>query len=96
MHAQDLFSDEQSLYFPKTRFQGSKRKVLPEIAQALQRNIKGTALDLYSGSGTVTLLLRQLGYKVIANDYLRFANNTAQLFLSIGPGSSRICSTRRP
>lgn len=67
--------------FPKTRFQGSKRKLLRELADCFSYHSRGTAIDLYSGSGIVSLLLRSLGFQVIANDYLRFANNTAQVFL---------------
>lgn len=71
--------------FPKTRYQGSKRKLLGALAAALLPYRKGTAIDLYSGSGSVTLLLRQLGFRVISNDYLKFANNTARVFLEATP-----------
>ncbi len=67
--------------FPKTRYQGSKRKLLGALADALLCHRKATAIDLYSGSGSVTLLLRHLGFRVISNDYLKFANNTARVFL---------------
>lgn len=71
--------------FPKTRYQGSKRKLLGALADALLPHRKGTAIDLYSGSGSVTLLLRHLGFRVISNDYLKFANNTARVFLEATP-----------
>lgn len=75
--------------FPKTRYQGSKRKLLGALADALLAYDKGTAVDLYSGSGSVTLLLRHLGFQVISNDYLRFANNTARVFLEATPDRLR-------
>jgi adenine-specific DNA-methyltransferase len=71
--------------FPSTRFQGSKRKLLGALAATLGRHSRGTAIDLYSGSGSVSLLLRTLGFRVVANDYLRFANNTAAVFLGATP-----------
>jgi adenine-specific DNA-methyltransferase len=71
--------------FPKTRYQGSKRKLLGALADVLLPYDKGTAIDLYSGSGSVTLLLRHLGFQVISNDYLKFANNTARVFLEATP-----------
>jgi adenine-specific DNA-methyltransferase len=86
----DLFEQGRALetlhlplpHFPRTRFQGSKRKLLSELAAVLDKSISGKALDLFSGSGSVTLLLRQLGHAVVANDYLKFANNTAWVFLN--------------
>jgi adenine-specific DNA-methyltransferase len=75
--------------FPKTRYQGSKRKLLGALADTLTPYAGGTAIDLYSGSGSVTLLLRHLGFRVISNDYLRFANNTARVFLEATPDRLR-------
>lgn len=68
--------------FPATRFQGSKRKILPEIAALLEREKCQTIVDLYSGSGIVSLLFRHLGKTVHANDYLQYNSNTAALFLN--------------
>jgi adenine-specific DNA-methyltransferase len=75
--------------FPRTRYQGSKRKLLGALAGGLLPHAKGTAIDLYSGSGSVTLLLRHLGFRVISNDYLKFANNTARVFLEATPDRLR-------
>lgn len=44
-----------------------------------------TALDLFSGSATVSLLLRSMNKVVTANDYLPFNQNTASLFLTLTP-----------
>ena len=68
--------------FPATRFQGSKRKILNEIQSVIADTPGNRFLDLYSGSGIVTLLFRFLGRQVCANDYLRYNNNTADVFLS--------------
>ncbi|RPE02269.1 type II restriction endonuclease subunit M [Candidatus Pantoea deserta] len=68
--------------FPATRFQGSKRKILPEIAALLNNERCDFVIDLYSGSGIVSLLFRYLGKTVLANDYLKYNQNTAGLFLT--------------
>jgi adenine-specific DNA-methyltransferase len=82
----ELFDeDDQNLYlkrFPTTRYQGSKRKMLLTLANSFSEFNFNTALDLYSGSGTVSLLLRHLKKNVIANDYLKYNQNTAEVFLT--------------
>jgi adenine-specific DNA-methyltransferase len=86
----DLFAEVQEVgaarpqlpVFPTTRYQGSKRKIADPLAEAFSRLDFRSALDLFSGSGTVTLLLRHLGKTVDANDYLIFNQNIAELFLS--------------
>lgn len=67
--------------FPKTRYQGSKRRLLTELHNVFSHFTPGTALDLYSGTATVSLLLRIMGWRVTANDYLSFNNVTARVLL---------------
>lgn len=69
--------------FPTTRFQGSKRKILNEISNVVAPYKGERFLDLYSGSGIVSLLFRHLGKKVISNDFLTYNNNTAEVFLKL-------------
>lgn len=69
--------------FPSTRYQGSKRKILAPLTSALQKIPFNSALDLYSGSGVVTLLLRHLKKNVDANDFQLYSRNTANLFLQM-------------
>tara|TARA_R110000803_G_scaffold190254_1_gene252775 strand:- start:284 stop:1390 length:1107 start_codon:yes stop_codon:yes gene_type:complete len=86
MSTSDLFQDVETFSlstYPKTRFQGSKRKLLRHLALAFDTCPNNLALDLFSGSGIVTLLLRDLGYRVISNDYLKFSNNTSHVFLEV-------------
>jgi adenine-specific DNA-methyltransferase len=71
--------------FPTTRYQGSKRKIIKPMAAAFGEITFDTALDLFSGSATVSLLLRHLGKKIDANDYMLFNRNVAQLFLTATP-----------
>jgi adenine-specific DNA-methyltransferase len=71
-------------HFPKTRYQGSKRRLLPQLRCIFRDFAPGTAVDLYSGTATVSLLLRTMGWRVVANDYLLFNNAVARLMLE-GP-----------
>ncbi|MGI1275842.1 DNA adenine methylase [Klebsiella quasipneumoniae subsp. similipneumoniae] len=68
--------------FPTTRFQGSKRKILSELATVFNGFEYKKALDLFSGSGVVSLLFRHLGKSVTANDFMLYNQNTAKVFLS--------------
>lgn len=70
-------------HFPSTRYQGSKRKVLPALSQAFAKLDFTSVLDLYSGSGMVSLLLRHLNKTVDSNDCLLFNQVTARLFLRL-------------
>lgn len=79
---------------PRTRYQGSKRKLLPALREAFEGLAFGRALDLYAGTGTVTLLLRRLGKAVDANDYLAFNGVCARVMLTTVPGSLRPASAR--
>ena len=69
--------------FPSTRYQGSKRKMLPFLESTLAPFAPCTALDLYSGTSSVSLLLRAMGCHVIANDYTLYNHTTAKLLLSL-------------
>ena len=57
--------------FPATRYQGSKLKLLPWLWQAIEHLTFDTALDLFSGSGSVSYLFKSKNVEVTANDYLR-------------------------
>jgi adenine-specific DNA-methyltransferase len=57
-------------------FIGSKRSLITQIETVLRQNnvpFTGTAVDLFSGSGVVSRLLKQLGYTVVANDWQAFS-----------------------
>lgn len=66
---------------PSTRFQGSKRKLLPWIQSIFQELDFSSAIDLMSGTGSVSYLLKRMGKRVTANDYLKFNYLTAQAFI---------------
>lgn len=51
-------------YFPPTRFFGSKRRFAPWIYECFRQYKVKTALDLFGGTATVSLLLAQMGIDV--------------------------------
>jgi len=57
---------------PSTRYQGSKLKLLPWIAETIQPLEFSTAIDLFGGAGCVAYLLKTQGKRVVYNDHLRF------------------------
>lgn len=58
--------------FPPTRYQGSKRKLSGWLSECLTPLAFDTCLDVFSGTSSVSYLLKQLGKRVTANDYLHF------------------------
>lgn len=58
--------------YPSTRYSGSKRKLLDWIWE----NVKGlkfnTVLDVFGGTGVVSLLFKRYGKQVFYNDLLKF------------------------
>lgn len=75
--------------FPETRYMGSKQAILPFIIRHVKDLPFRTAMDAFSGSGCVAYALKELGKRVIANDFHKFAfhiaratieNNSTHLF----------------
>lgn len=64
--------------FPRLRYMGSKYRLVPHLAAAFADLGGGTALDAFSGSGVVSYLLKALGYRVTANDFLTFPSVIAR------------------
>jgi adenine-specific DNA-methyltransferase len=58
--------------FPSTRYQGSKRKIIPWIWTHLNGLDFSSALDVFGGTGSVSYLLKKMGKQVTYNDYLKF------------------------
>jgi DNA adenine methylase/adenine-specific DNA-methyltransferase len=52
---------------------GNKHRLLPWIWETLDQIPFDSALDLFSGSGSVAYLLKSMGKRVVANDFLKFA-----------------------
>lgn len=58
--------------FPTTRYQGSKRKIIPWIHEIIKDLKFETCLDAFGGTGSVSYLLKKMGKTVSYNDKLRF------------------------
>lgn len=72
-------------YFPKTRFYGSKLRLLNFISDALQPLSFDTVGDLFGGTGTVSLLFKYKDKKVTYNDILKSNCLMAEAVLSNSP-----------
>jgi len=86
-HAFDLqglsrSDDEAFAAFPSTRYQGSKRKLLPFLHEACKAYQFSSVLDLYSGTGSVSLMFRHMGKIVSSNDYMLYNWTTAKVLLN--------------
>lgn len=74
--------DEAFNEFPSTRYQGSKRKLLPFLYEACKAYSFSSVIDIYSGTSSVGLMFRRMGKIVSANDYLLYNWTTAKVLLS--------------
>ncbi len=67
-----LFSDDYLRFkFPEPQYLGAKFILLDWIRQFIPRDCR-VALDAFAGTQSVAFLMKQLGYKVITNDFLSF------------------------
>ena len=57
--------------FPTTRYSGSKRRLLSWIWESIKHLQFESALDVFGGTGSVSILLKYHGKKVYFNDILR-------------------------
>lgn len=64
--------EEEIKNYPTTRYQGSKRKILPWIYECLKDIEFNTVLDAFGGSGMVSYLFKRMGKSVTFNDLLQF------------------------
>jgi DNA adenine methylase/adenine-specific DNA-methyltransferase len=62
----------QAIGFPELRYMGSKHRLLPWIHGVLRGLEFKTAADPFVGSGSVAYLLKAMGKRVIASDFLNF------------------------
>ena len=63
---------------------GNKRKLLGLIHEAIHRTSRpqGTFVDFFAGSGVVSRLAKQLGYRVIANDWEPYAETINRCYIA--------------
>ena len=67
-----LSSMRLSSAFPKTRYQGSKLKLVSWFLPFFQHLKFETVLDAFAGTGTVSYLFKKMNKQVTYNDYLIF------------------------
>jgi adenine-specific DNA methylase len=64
--------EKQIFKYPSTRYSGSKRRLLEWIWSNIEEIKFGSALDVFGGTGVVSLLFKRHGKKVYYNDLLKF------------------------
>ncbi|WP_296276036.1 DNA adenine methylase [Pseudomonas sp. UBA7530] len=72
-------------YLPLTRYYGSKRRLVDWMVGEFQKYEFQTALDVFGGTSTVSLALKNLGKQVTYNDILESNRVTATALLSNQP-----------
>jgi DNA adenine methylase/adenine-specific DNA-methyltransferase len=63
---------ERAKRYPEFRYMGSKRRLLPWIHDVLADIDFTSAFDPFSGSGCVAYLMKCMGKRVVATDFLNF------------------------
>ena len=69
---------DRALRYPQIRFMGSKFRLLPWLHEVLSELEFDSVLDVFSGSGCVSYLLKCMGKEVHANDFLNFCATLAR------------------
>lgn len=77
-HREAASAADRAGEFPRLRYMGSKYRLLPQLAEVFTELGGRSALDAFSGSGVVAYLLKTLGYRVTANDFLAFPATIAR------------------
>lgn len=72
---------EQISRFPELRYMGSKRRLLPWINSVLEELDFETALDPFSGSNSVTYLLKSMGRRTVASDFLNLSSTLGKALI---------------
>ena len=68
--------------FPASRYMGSKNKIIKNLYEVFNNYKFDSVLDLFSGSASVSYLLKSMGKKVISNDYMSFASNISKAIIA--------------
>ena len=66
------FNDNNTAKFPRTRYQGSKSKIVDWIIESSNSLEINTILDSFGGTGVVGYNFKKLGKKVVYNDIMTF------------------------
>lgn len=78
LHAVPKPISGQAVKYPSTRYMGSKAKLLPHIRDIVRQFECQTVLDLFSGSGVVSYMLKAEGKQVVSNDYMALCSAYAK------------------
>ncbi|MBJ95998.1 MAG: DNA methyltransferase [Rickettsiales bacterium] len=68
--------------FPSTRYQGSKRKLIPWLFDCMEGLEFDQVLDLFGGTASISYAFKQRGKQVHYNDYLRFNQQVGTALIS--------------
>jgi DNA adenine methylase len=72
---------EQYKKFPPSRYMGSKNKIITNLYNIFVKLKFNSALDLFSGSSSVSYLLKSMNKKVFSNDYMHFSANISKAII---------------
>ena len=64
--------------YPELRYMGSKKRLLPWIHGVLDTLDFESAADVFSGTGSVGYLMKTMGRRVLASDFLNFTSTVAR------------------
>lgn len=64
--------------YPELRYMGSKTRLLPWVFETLNMLDFESAMDPFSGTGCVSYLMKAMGRRVIASDFLNFTSTVAR------------------
>lgn len=73
-----------SNHLPITRYYGSKRRIVDWIQESVSDLSFDTVLDVFGGTGTVSLMFKSLGKKISYNDILLSSTLQARALLANG------------
>lgn len=78
----DIVMPDMAHMFPQLRFMGSKARLLPWVHGVFAGLSFRTALDAFSGAGSVAYLLKTMGKQVVTNDFLNFPATIARAIVA--------------
>jgi adenine-specific DNA-methyltransferase len=68
----------QATKYPEMRYMGSKKRLLPWIHEVLDGLDFESAMDPFSGTGSVGYLMKSMGRRVVSSDFLNFSSLVAR------------------
>jgi len=74
----ETWAPDRALRYPEFRYMGSKHRLLPWLHSVLDRIDFESALDPFCGSGCVAYLIKSMGRRVVATDFLNFPSVIAK------------------